>query len=640
MKAEFQNPLTDINWTSYAARVHQLNEIPCYVPQKIRLDKRLLSLEEALQLQPCLFVVGPAGAGKTANLRNAHINLLYQIPRLIPIWVQLDLYEPKIALLGLIKQELGRYELQLTEVDIIRMLKSTEVVLIMDGWTEVSPDCRDHLRKDFRRWRSEYPHHRYIISGRRNEIYGISNDAELGFTGLTTAELQPFSDADLGQFFFKALGFNLELEKLPPRLKEAAQWPLYAKMIAQLWKEKGLVDATYIAELVEHVLRREHAKGVGTLPDSLRDEMDEFITELGADMHHRLVTVMPRPQARELIRETWSHFRCSGRIVTAEESTIQAVFESPLIVSDGNVVRFAHQIFQEFFAGRWLATKLKTEPEQYKSFVSDPWWAYSVVFAAAKAPDAGILLELIAQSRNIWAISRLLAGDTGDRPRDYCRTVINSSLEKGEDNRRFAIHCLAETIDDPWACERLLKVISEEDRSRGKKELTPTQISNTILYDALLPFLMYDYRITRLPLQLFSKLEGLSPAARFAIANALEFIASSGRYGENRELVVNLLLKASKDSSRPVRSMAIEGLGSLAFHEKYSGNREVPRTVIDALHAASASGEWPEYQTAFEYLHQIDEIKIDEEWITQQVEFTIQTAETCLSNGARNLVPL
>jgi hypothetical protein len=257
------------------------------------------------------------------------------------------------------------------------MLKSTEIELIMDGWTEVSPDHRDHLRKEFRRWRLEYPHHRYIISGRRNETYGISNDAELDFTGLSTAELQPFSNADLSQFLLKALGFDVELEKLPPRLKEAALWPLYAKMIAQLWKEKGLVDATCVAELVEHVLTRELAKGVGTLPDSLRDEIDEFMTELGAGMHRRLVTVMPRPHARDLIREKWFRLRDSGRVATTEESTIQAVFESPLIVSEGNMVRFAHQIFQEFFAGRWLATRLKAEPEQYKAFVSDPWWTYS-----------------------------------------------------------------------------------------------------------------------------------------------------------------------------------------------------------------------------------------------------------------------
>lgn len=622
-----------INWRSYAAKVRQLNEIPCYVPQKVRLGDRLLSLEEASQLQPCLFVVGPAGAGKTANLRHAHINLLDQIPRRIPIWVQLDSYESKIGLLGLAQQGLGRYELQLTEADIIRMLKSTAATLIMDGWTEVSPDHRDHLRKEFGRWRLEYHHHGYIISGRRNEMYGIFSDAELGFRGQSTAELQPFSDADLSQFLFKALGFDVELEKLPPRLKEAARWPLYAKMIAQLWKEKSLIDAKYVAELVEHVLTRELVKGVGTLPDSLRDEIDEFMTELGADMHRRLVTVMPRPQARDLIREKWFRLRDSGRVATTEERTIQAVFESPLIVSEGNMVRFAHQIFQEFFAGRWLATKLKAETEHYKPFVSDPWWTYPVVLAAAKAPDASILLELIVQSRNMWAISRCLAGDAGDQPRDYCRTAINALLEKGEDSRRFAIHCLIETIDDPWTFERLINVVSEEDRSRGEKELRPTQISSTILNDALRPFMMLDHRLTRLPLQLFSKLEGLSPAARWAVASSLHFVAISGQYRENRELLANLLLKASKDSSQRVQSEAINGLGALAYHEKYSGCGEVPRNVIDALNAASSSGRWPESQTAFEYLLRIGEIEIDEEWTRQQVKNTIQTAEASLSNG-------
>jgi hypothetical protein len=128
-------------------------------------------------------------------------------------------------------------------------------------------------------------------------------------------------------------------------------------------------------------------------------------------------------------------------------------------------------------------------------------------------------------------------------------------------------------------------------------------------------------------------LEGLSPAARWAVANSLQFVAFSGQYRENRELLVNLLLKASKDSSQRVRSEAIDGLGALAYHEKYSGSGEVPGTVIDALNAASSYGQWPESQTAFEYLHRIGEIEIDEEWTREQVRNTIQTAEASLSSG-------
>ncbi|GAI43445.1 unnamed protein product, partial [marine sediment metagenome] len=59
----------------------------------------------------------------------------------------------------------------------------------------------------------------------------------------------------------------------------------------------------------------------------------------------------------------------------------------------------------------------------------------------------------------------------------------------------------------------------------------------------------------------------------------------------------------------------------------------MPRTVIDALNAASSSRQWPKSQTAFEYLLRIGEIDIDEEWTRQQAENTLQTAEASLSSG-------
>ncbi len=232
----------------------------------------------------------------------------------------------------------------------------------------------------------------------------------------------------------------------------------------------------------------------------------------------------------------------------------------------------------------------------------------------------------------MWAISRCLAGEAGEHPRDFCRVAVRSLLKKGGDSRRFAVRCLTESIDDLWAFEELLKVISEEERVRDKKEITPTEIYNTILGDALHPFMVIDYRLTQLPMQRFSKIEGLSPAARWAVASILHHIAVIGQYQENRELLIDLLLKAAKDSSQRVRSEAINGLGEFACHEKYSGSGEVPKTVIDALNEAASSRQWPESQTAIEYLHRLGEIEINEEWTRREVKNTIQIAETCLSN--------
>ncbi len=623
----------NIDWTEFVSRVRQQKEIPFYVPQKVRLGNRLIGIEDALNLQSCLFVVGPAGAGKTANLRQTQINLLEMIPRQIAVWVSLDSYKPGIGLLGLVQRSLGRYGVKLTELDVDCIFKSNEVVLIMDGWTEVAPANRDQLRNEFRSWRLEYPLHRYLISGRRDETYSISTNTDLDSEGLSTAVLQPFNDADLSLFLSRALGYQPELQKLPPRLKEAARWPLYAKMVAQEWKDKGSVEARFIADLVEHTLERELVLGAGTLPSSFRDEIDEFMTELGSQMHRQLVTVIPRNRARKIIRETWSIFRSTGRINTTEESTIQAVFESPLIVIERNAVRFAHQIFQEYFAGCWLSEELKVESDDCKHLVSDPWWTYPFIFAVSKAQDAGVLLKLAVQSRNIWAISRCLAGEAGTQPSDYCKRIIDSLLAKSEDDRRFAVHCMGETLDDPWVFAKMLNVINEEDPSKSEKEPAHIPSTNAVLNDALSPFLMSDQRLLQLPLQLFADLEELSPTARWAAVIALESRALFQRDVENRQLLVDLLLKASKDTSSRVRSQAITALGELACNEKFSKSGKVLQKVVTALNETSSSGQWPESQEAIEYLVRLGEFHIDEEWAREEIKRTIQLAEASLSCG-------
>lgn len=375
--------LPEVDWESYAQRVRNENAIPVYVMQQIRLGGKLVSLEEAIQSQPRLLLLGPAGSGKTTNLRQVHIGLLARVPEQVPIRLELELYDPQEGLRDLVRQGLLVYGLQLGDEDFKRLLTSAELVLLMDGWTEIPPVNRDYLRREYRRWLTEYPHHRHVIAARRYEVQGAAEAAELAAVGVPIAELQPFSNADLRQFLERKLGFEVDLDDIPPRLKEVVQWPLYADMLARLLKDKGKVDVTSVAELVENVLSRELEKGAGVLSDSLRDELDEFLTELAAEMHTRLVTVVPRSQARSCIRRIWRHLHGTDKVVTAEERVMQAAFESPLIIAQGSKVRFAHQLFQEFFAGRWLAVQLESASDQCGVYLASPWWAYPAVFAAA-----------------------------------------------------------------------------------------------------------------------------------------------------------------------------------------------------------------------------------------------------------------
>lgn len=363
----------EVDWAGYAARVKTLNAISYHVVQAVRIGDQLISLEEAIKDYPRLFLTGPAGCGKTTNLRQIFVGLLERIPGQIPIRIETDLYKPEQGLMELVRVGLLFYGLEVEGNELRRLLRTSEFVLLMDGWTEVHPDYRIYIRRDFERWLMEYPQHRCLVAARRYEMQGTFDLGEKDAIDMQIAELQPFSEEGLARYLEHSVGTKIDLGSIPPQLKEAACLPLYAQMLAISWKDKGRIDVSSVSELVDRVLARELNKTSGALSPSFGNELEEFVTELAAEMHRKLVIAIPQSEARSYVRRLWQQLHAAGRIVTPEEKVLQAIVENPLLVASETTVRFAHQLFQEFFAGRWVALRLEKSTEECKHYFSDIW---------------------------------------------------------------------------------------------------------------------------------------------------------------------------------------------------------------------------------------------------------------------------
>ena len=177
------------DWEPYRTSIRETSSLAGYVERRVRVHGETLAHEDALARHARLLLHGPAGAGKTSALARVELSLLERIPDQIPVRLELDLYQTSGGLGALVEQTLKGRRTPFTDPAFGQLLATQEIVLLMDGWTEVPPVCRSDLQRDLRRWINEFPHHRIIVSARRSEWRAGADASNLPGPGFVSAEL-------------------------------------------------------------------------------------------------------------------------------------------------------------------------------------------------------------------------------------------------------------------------------------------------------------------------------------------------------------------------------------------------------------------------------------------------------------------
>lgn len=631
----------NINWNSYISRIRsEVAESASYfVPQKVVYkDGKICDIVETMNSEHRLFIIGPAGIGKSTQLGHFQDMIAQQYHQNqetpLPLPIVLGLYDKdKGGLQELVRLSFSARGLDITQDATAQLLKLRAFTFLMDGVTEILREQRVLALREMRRWIMEYPQHHYILTGRSEEGIDLPE--------FMTVSLQPLSDEDLQSFLDKRLKNNSpDLYTLSPQLREIMRVPFFAEAFVELCSQGMTITdisaAGLIAKFVEALLEHDIKKmGTGSL-GGLR----LLLAEIAASMQRKTAVFLRRDEFIDSISNAWRCLYEADKVDFPETLALKIAFENPLILSSKYAIRFLHQLIQEYFAGRWLIRLSAENSSEINRYLADPWWSQPVVFAASSKGEQ--FISHLVQSNNLWAIGQCLNGDAGEEVQVNCRREVDFLLSGKEEEREKAVRILSTAPADPYTIRKLLKVITEEESRSGKESVKAIGIKeNKVQFIASQPFFgsgcffKVSSNLSKGAADVLIDIEKLSPSARRCALFALQTLLM----GRCRVLledpaylakILNSLetcLKADPDSR--VHWAAVVVLSDIA---RMSETKASPR-VIELLHWVLEHEDVLTSQEALQALESIGELVLSPEWISSEVNRYLDEAEHALAGG-------
>ncbi|MEA3278293.1 MAG: SUMF1/EgtB/PvdO family nonheme iron enzyme [Pseudomonadota bacterium] len=398
-----------------------------------------VSVEEALQANTRLVVLGDPGSGKTTLLR--YLTLPYardlaektasvqdklgtDEPHRLPILLPLrqvgaflknaheDGTEGHAQLLQFLLRSLANERIELPADFFDAWLMRGDAVLLLDGLDEVAdPDLRRRVSRLVESFVRAYPDCRYLITSR---IVGYTGPARLGESFATTT-VREFTLEDVRSFLTNwhrlvavgqmgagesAEGYAAEqtrqlMEAIEgnERIRDLAINPLMLTVIAMVHRDRvKLPDrrAELYAEAVGVLLGKwDEARGVkepAVLPDRPFDTGDKrlMLQALALHMHEQAAKEIDAGELRETLKALFGEILGDAReAARAAERFAGIVRErTGLLVDRGEgIYAFSHLTFQEYLAALAVAARDDYLGYSLKRTV-DPWWREVILLEA------------------------------------------------------------------------------------------------------------------------------------------------------------------------------------------------------------------------------------------------------------------
>lgn len=353
---------------------------------------------------------GEPGGGKTTTLFELAARLLDD--RTVPIFVPLPEQEANdLDVLGGVARRAAFSE-QLTARHLQTLARHGRLVVLMDGWNELSASARSRVRLILESFRRDYPNVGLVLATRPEVSRpAFPRSFSLRVDRLTAEQRTAIIQERLGE----------QAEKLceriirSPNLDEITRIPLYLQALLKIHDKEALPET-------REGLLRAFVNAHEARPDRqarLREELfgyhSAYLSEIAVVLLVDGSTALPEAAARRAVAKVSRRLREDGQI--AAEPQPQVVLEVlaahhlMLLYGAGEApsCRFQHHQFQEWYASRHvealiLQAALARDPEalaQLRADVIDlPRWEQALLFAAERLSRA--------DQRGAEAVARLV----------------------------------------------------------------------------------------------------------------------------------------------------------------------------------------------------------------------------------------
>lgn len=407
---------------------------------------QIAGVEAELRRARALILVGEPGAGKSNALQQIAGTLLAQ-PDIAPIVRNL----PFLAQRGspILSQLCGKGSFAaLTEAGFAVLANAAQLVLLLDGWNELSPEHRQWAWAELDALQRDYPSLLLVIATRAGTA--------VPFTQAAVLNVLPF-DRDR-QFAAAArlvgsAGHDLVLRaRAVPTLRPLLRTPLFLAAILRqgiagtLPTDRETVIAGLVAEAGGTPARREqlrialdgqHATFVRAVAEALMDAGTTFCPEEA--LFPILASVASELRAQQLLTQPAS-----------PQTVLDLLISHHLLVGLGapgeRTIGLQHHLIQEWFASFRVANMIVTQPSRQidlplRRLLDAPFYSVAILLAVERlgrsAANAPQLQTLILTT---LGIEPFLAADIFQRSRD----IIGRALD--DDVVAFAERWV---VDDP-----------------------------------------------------------------------------------------------------------------------------------------------------------------------------------------------
>lgn len=337
------------------------------IDEEIKLD---IYPKELIEKTRKVLIVDTAGMGKTTLLKYLFLGCVTSKAG-IPIYIELRKLTEKKLILDFILEQLSDIEGKCRADLLFKLMKSGEFVLFLDGYDEIPEIERAKVTASLQELIEKAPKNKYIITSR--EENGL-----VSFPQFQRYIIRPLEKEE-AYTLLKKYADNKLSEKLITKLEQPENKaihefltnPLLTSLLYKSFEYKQLIPLKrhiFYRQIFEalyetHDLTKEGGEYNRTKKCGLDiDKFEDILRSIGALSYRKKQLEYTKTELLELIDE--------AKKLSSEKNAISSnilhdlTHAVPLMVEDGNYIRWNHRSIQEYFAARYICKDTKGKQNQ------------------------------------------------------------------------------------------------------------------------------------------------------------------------------------------------------------------------------------------------------------------------------------
>lgn len=431
---------------------------------------------------------GEGGIGKTtAAIELARRMLDVKCPR-IPLFIDAAAWSSTdLPLLDYIVSLLPFLSSAINLSDLARLVSAGRITLVINGWNEIPATNQERCAQRMKQVTGAASNINVVLTAREAfDKAGLFSPIKVRVTGLSWVHQKEFIRSQLEVDQATAL---IEILARNNALRVAARNPFVLTGVVRL-QQHGIESAQGSFNIFKAII--ENYENEGTRGASLRSAPlggmhVQYLEALACEMNRKQGATLTVAQARSELTKVIRQLDTDGQFINLPNTpdVLQALCNHHLLFADGNLVRFAHQRFQEYFAASHLITRLTNtnqpsapQDDLLVEAVNWPFWEDALLLVAEKLAEDKALLSakvtLIETARRVdIGIACVLAGvaklQRADDAMLYERlvnTVFQLSQSPVIEVAEYATTCMIDTGFDAFADYLWHRLESEDQKVR------------------------------------------------------------------------------------------------------------------------------------------------------------------------------